>query len=295
MAAVSPPVTTFFPTIEGNLTKITWAHAVNNSTELNNALAKADIMMLEADIVLGTLNDDSSTEQIPIMGHPPANKSDLSLEQFINTVAANGKKGVKLDFKTTEVFNQSLSILAKLHKNMTFPVWLNADILPGPVNATANPVDARSFLTGAHKTFPESTLSIGWTTRYGSADNITEGTYTSGMVQRMVDIVSSSNITQSITYPVRAAIVVNSISEMQDLLNRTSANNPTLTIWTGKGDDIDTDKLSTFIKTVGVSKVYIDLPEHIIEKLDISGAMSLRLGAMTITALVLNLAIAMVL
>lgn len=48
---------------------------------------------------------------------------------------------------------------------MTFPVWLNADILRGPVDADTEPVDAKQFLSLASKTLPESTLSIGWTTK----------------------------------------------------------------------------------------------------------------------------------
>ena len=31
-------VATFFPQINGNLTKIVWAHAVNNKTKLENVL-----------------------------------------------------------------------------------------------------------------------------------------------------------------------------------------------------------------------------------------------------------------
>ena len=55
---------------------------------------------------------------------------------------------------------------------MTVPVWLNADILSGPVNAssatdlTIKPVEPHEFLTLAATVLPESTLSIGWTTRY---------------------------------------------------------------------------------------------------------------------------------
>lgn len=47
---------------------------------------------------------------------------------------------------------------------MTFPVFLNADILEGPANATKTPVDANAFLSGAVKVLPKSILSIGWTT-----------------------------------------------------------------------------------------------------------------------------------
>lgn len=37
-APVTETVANFFPEVEGNLTKITWAHAVNNKTMLNKTL-----------------------------------------------------------------------------------------------------------------------------------------------------------------------------------------------------------------------------------------------------------------
>ena len=51
-----------------------------------------------------------------------------------------------------------------LPSQIKFPVFLNADILAGPGNATVVPVNAESFLAEA-KTYPEYTLSVGWTTR----------------------------------------------------------------------------------------------------------------------------------
>lgn len=37
-APVTETVANFFPEVEGNLTKITWAHAVNNKAKLNKTL-----------------------------------------------------------------------------------------------------------------------------------------------------------------------------------------------------------------------------------------------------------------
>lgn len=83
-------------------------------------------MMLEADVVLGKLANGSTTEDIPIMGHPPANTSDLSLEDFLNKVSSynNGsssvsKKGIKLDFKTIEVFSKSATLLTTLYPSVS--------------------------------------------------------------------------------------------------------------------------------------------------------------------------------
>lgn len=76
-----------------------------------------DIDMIEADIVLGKINNTGP--DLPIMGHPPAVTSDISLNTFLHTVLnfnnnTKEKKGVKLDFKSIEVFEGSLDILHEL-------------------------------------------------------------------------------------------------------------------------------------------------------------------------------------
>lgn len=82
-------------------------------------------MMLEADIVLGTHGEDADI--IPIMGHPPTDKSDLSLQEFLQAIQdfnsnANNtaKKGIKLDFKTIEVFQASLTIIKDLYPQVKY-------------------------------------------------------------------------------------------------------------------------------------------------------------------------------
>jgi hypothetical protein len=57
---------------------------------------------------------------------------------------------------------------------------LNADILPGPVSSPTKPVDADTFLDLSTRLFPSSTLSVGWTTRYGGL--IFTGTYSEEQV-----------------------------------------------------------------------------------------------------------------
>ena len=88
-----------------------------------------DTMMIEADVSLGDNNE-------PIMAHPPANTSDLTLEDFIKIVVnatENGaKKGIKLDFKFIEVVPPSLKMLESQRDRIKIPLWFNADILTGP-------------------------------------------------------------------------------------------------------------------------------------------------------------------
>jgi hypothetical protein len=61
---------------------------------------------------------------------------------------------------------------------------LNADILPGPVNSNTKPVDADRFLDLSVRLFPSSTLSVGWTTRYGGL--IFNGSYSEEQVSASV-------------------------------------------------------------------------------------------------------------
>lgn len=74
--------------------------------------------MLEADVVMGKLNSTINQTDIPIMAHPPAVESDLSLENFLELNIRNHTKGIKLDFKSNQAFENSKPILAKLRANV---------------------------------------------------------------------------------------------------------------------------------------------------------------------------------
>lgn len=137
-----------------NLTAITWGHAINSQELLKNALSSeylilkinitifvlllnnwckliyalnplpiinlGDIDYIEADIVMGTIIGSDDKTEMPVMGHPPAIESDISLKEFLekildfNNLNADKKKGVKLDFKTIGVFNGSLNLLMEM-------------------------------------------------------------------------------------------------------------------------------------------------------------------------------------
>ncbi|XP_031829313.1 protein FAM151B isoform X2 [Nomia melanderi] len=269
---LSPSI--FFPEIEGNLTKVVWAHAVNSKALLDSALKNETVMMLEADVVLGKLKTSQKDEEIPIMAHPPATESDLSLKDFLLEV--NGtKKGAKLDFKSLDAFNASMAILKDTHNVTKQPVFLNADILPGPTeeaNAT-KPVDSTNFLSMA-KAFPRFTLSLGWTTKYTNSSL----SYTAEHVQQMITAVEE--VEQPITYAVRAGLAANDIATMKSLMEKSAKlKNATLTIWSSEGDAVNATQLSTLIKDVGVEKVYLDLPADLLKELRLSGASSLSFAS----------------
>ncbi|KAL0102140.1 hypothetical protein PUN28_018576 [Cardiocondyla obscurior] len=281
----------FFADVKSNLTKIVWAHAVNSEKELKNALSSENVMMLEADVVMGTINRNST----PIMAHPPSTKSDLSLEQFLNITSENGTKGIKLDFKTNEAFKNSIPILEKWRPTLKYPVFLNADILPGPVNATTTPVDAKEFLTGAIATLPEAVLSVGWTTRYGMLTNITEGRYSKEQLKQMVDTLKENKVTQPVTYPVRAGLVTKDIDAMNELLKNTTFAKATLTIWSSEGDSVNAQQLSELIEKVGIDKVYLDVPNNLKKELQKVSSGSTMTSAMSLGASLVLLALSQML
>jgi Uncharacterized conserved protein (DUF2181). len=78
-------------------------------------------MMLEADVVLGTV-EGGSGEEVPVMAHPPDKVSDLSLDKFLAGVTSATQKGhrcgIKLDFKSVEVLKPSLTQLKTYKKQV---------------------------------------------------------------------------------------------------------------------------------------------------------------------------------
>lgn len=74
--------------------------------------------MTEADVITGHLIDEpqgEKSDRIPIMGHPPAVTSDLSLQEFLEAMIHTDKI-LKLDFKSTEAFMLALPIMENAFK-----------------------------------------------------------------------------------------------------------------------------------------------------------------------------------
>ncbi|XP_037960940.1 protein FAM151B isoform X2 [Teleopsis dalmanni] len=256
---------------------IKWAHAVNSQKYLDHVLNDTKIDMIEADVMLGALYETRSVTKIPIMAHPPNTISDISLKMFLdqimkhnNVAKENNKKGVKLDFKSIEVFEASLNVLHLMLPKMKCPIWLNADILKGPVDENETiPVDPQRFFMGCRK-FKDAVISIGWTTFW--REEITNPFYTTDQVQQMLDVIKKFDIYnygQKLTFPVRAVFAANSQTQLLELLISSSVTHKvTLTIWSSPDDRVDVEKLWELICTIGVSRVYIDLPSDLAIKLD---------------------------
>lgn len=259
-----------------NLTDISWAHAVNNAEYLTEVL-KGEINYIEADISLGYLqNDTEKLCKIPIMAHPPATESNLSLKEFLqrvflfNSKAENSKvKGIKLDFKSIEALEKSVEIVQQYYSITKYPTWINADILSGPVeNTNTIPVNPERFFKSAKKLGPV-VLSIGWTTRWGN--DVQEGSYSDDNIEQMINTIITNQIDKqgcTITFPIRAGIAANSMKSLTQLYSALESSNLiSFTIWSSENDPVDVEKLRNFIFSFGLDKIYIDVPKKLKEQL----------------------------
>lgn len=253
--------------VEKTLTNIDWAHAVNDKDCLHSAL-DSNAAMLEADVILGHVKSSEDGPEIPIMAHPPARTSDLSLTELLTAVNESNKKlkrkkGIKLDFKSIEAFEASQEAVASISKTKEFPLWLNADILPGPIDATATPVDPKRFLTLC-STQTKAVLSIGWTTRW--IEHANKG-YTIKHVEEIIGLLTEMSVVQIVTFPVRASLAAYSKNVLLKLLNETRHLKSTLTVWDSTNDAVDVEKLRELILSVGLDKTYLDVRQDLADKL----------------------------
>lgn len=147
---------------------------------------------------------------------------------------------------------------------------MNADILDGPFG-TAIPVDAHRFIMAANK-LEKVTLSIGWTTFW--QQNLTEA-YTHDHANAMINVIEENKLNGSghpITFPIRAILAVKSGAALSYLYEHVRKGNDatTFTVWTGINDPVDPKELQEFVKSFGVDKVYLDVPDDLRNGMNLS-------------------------
>ncbi|EMP36299.1 Zinc finger FYVE domain-containing protein 16 [Chelonia mydas] len=148
----------------------------------------------------------------------------------------------------------SMKLLEGIKLHLRRPVWINADILPGP-NGSNTVVDAKRFLDTVTSFCPDVTLSLSWTTGW-QPQQCNKG-YSWAMVKEMAQICDA--LTQPVTFPVRAALVRQSKSELLWLLQK--SNRYSLTVWTGMHDEYSIEDLLYLRENFDKSRVYYDILE----------------------------------
>lgn len=248
--------------------EVVWAHAVNSKAYLEKVLSDPKIMILEADVLM-------DPQGVPIMAHPPATTSDITLQEWLHKCAQTNK-GIKLDYKQTSVAVKSKTLVLnfiknyhtshKCDENMTMsttdvkkfrPILLNADVLLGPNSkSNANHVDAKVFFKTCD--VPDVILSPGWVTEF-RPDGVG---YSWNNVREMFLLVK--DLKQFITFPIRASLAGRSKEPLIWLLEQ-NINRFSLTIWTSKSDKYDVKEL-LYLRKYKL-QIYFDLPEEEIKEL----------------------------
>uniref|UniRef100_A0A3P8WEB1 Family with sequence similarity 151 member B n=1 Tax=Cynoglossus semilaevis TaxID=244447 RepID=A0A3P8WEB1_CYNSE len=188
--------------------ELRWSHAVNSRGKLEDALT-GSTHMLEADVIIRGCDPKE-----PVMAHPPDTDSDITLKEWLEEVKMQ-HRGIKLDFKSLEAVSPSVVLLEEVFPELKCPVWVNADILPGP-GGQATPLEPQSFLAAISSLSSDIVLSLGWTTGW-TAGRDNPG-YSWDMVHLMEKI--CRNLISPVTFPVRAALLVQSLSQLTWLLQQ---------------------------------------------------------------------------
>ncbi|NXU09626.1 F151B protein, partial [Pardalotus punctatus] len=184
----------------------------------------------------------------PILAHPPDTDSDITLQEWLAEMASSNK-GIKLDFKSLAAVGPSLELLGQVGQPLDTPVWLNADILPGPRGSRA-PLDARAFLAAV-------TSRRGRRGCAGGSEPPLSAGYEWPMVQAMSRLCHA--LSQPVTFPVRAALVPGSVAQLRWLLQQ--RRRYSLTVWTGKEDMYSVEDLLFIRENFDKSRVYYDIFE----------------------------------
>ncbi|XP_056129517.1 protein FAM151B isoform X2 [Lampris incognitus] len=220
---------------------IEWSHAANSKDRIAEALKEADLLMRDCH------------PKEPIMAHPPETDSDITLQEWLKEVVKH-RKGIKLDFKSLEAVAPSMVLLKEVWDHLHGPVWLNADILPGP-GGTAAPLDPQAFLDAIGTCSSHAVLSLGWTT--GWTADTTNPAYSWDNICEMEEVCRT--LKSPVTFPVRVALLAQSFCQLKWLLQK--SDRYTLTVWTGQHDKFEVQDLLRYRQEFGKHKIYYDLPD----------------------------------
>jgi len=242
-----------------------WAHSVCSKDGLKIALIDKEITAIEADIVMGHIEDEKTKDVSPItepiMSHPPISVSDLSFTGFINKCMEDSKdctrqqqKHLKLDFKDVESIDPALDTLQKsITENSTFEksVFLNADILKGPGGRRIRqiPIEANTFMKKCLKFISlineedrkRIVMSLGWRVDCRSFYG-----YTDNDVKEMKDIIEKYDLmerTGGVVLALNARVLAKDPSPFESILKEFPKMQ--LLVWTGTGEpQISRSKIS---------------------------------------------------
>ncbi|XP_076453677.1 uncharacterized protein LOC143288898 [Babylonia areolata] len=148
----------------GDGLKITWYSALNTRDRLEAALAsrKKEAVMLEADVSHRSYDATIPEKEQLMMSLGRDVKSDLSLEDWLDTVIAARRAGIKLNFMAADSVERALQLLRARSGDLEHvPVWLTVSVVTGP-GGDGNLVDVSWVMRMVNGTYPRAQLVLAW-------------------------------------------------------------------------------------------------------------------------------------
>ncbi|VVC29422.1 Protein of unknown function DUF2181 [Cinara cedri] len=230
--------------------------------------------MIQADIEKGNHVNEQVNDVLKTGNSSTINYENTTFQDLINKWKKTNKK-LKLHFKSTDAFMSAIPTMKSIFETFDkeFQPWLCGDILVGPGPGDSPSIDAHTFIKNAKEKFPDSMLSLGWTTKKRTSNdenNETNDKYTMENVKEMIQVLDDVKYTKVVNYVVRASYAANSLDELLYLLDHdySSTDNSTLTIvYNDQNDIINYPKLVEVIRDIGLTRVYLDVPNNVSVKL----------------------------
>ncbi|KAL8601004.1 hypothetical protein ACOMHN_030661 [Nucella lapillus] len=205
-----------FFNVHKDASKITWARSTNSREAVQKAVS-SKVHMIEGDVILqgqGTPHQ----KLIPVMGRPEDGESGLPLVEWLAEVRGRGK-GVKLDFSTIDAVEIALQRLREFNSQspLRVPVWIHADVLPGPHGGKVK-VDPSRFFQTLQREFPQCTMSVGWMT--GTHTDLSQSGYSWDAVMDMRQLLQKWSVAdQPVVFEARLSLVRNSVPQLKWLVD----------------------------------------------------------------------------
>lgn len=252
----------YFLTMYVDGMEITWSSAVNSRSLLFQAMQDYMLMMVETDVRVKWTDQKKKTNGSVLVAPNPTklNEDSVSLQRYLYFLSRYSNKGVQLNFPDIETARLALPQLKEMKSKIHAPVWLHADILPGP-NLAEVPVDPGQFITLVHSNFPSSTLMLGWATSWSpDAPQIRYSWYN---VIEMAKTCAGANL--PVSFAVRVIYARKSMRQLRFLLSLTSRFS--ITVWTDVYDIMPLPDLVHFRKNMDPKRIHYNLPENFMESI----------------------------
>lgn len=224
--------------------------------------------MIEGDVTIGTIKPGPAI-RIPIMCEPPHRASDLSTESFLRQIHTFNRenplitKHIKLAFTDVEALVPVIEILKKIDDRWPNEIWFHANIAKGPMGENQETLDADKFLEPVVD-YGKGSISLGWSTTPGTAESNKAG-YTQEQTNKMKEYIGNFDVVNSqmkIVFSLRAGPAAYSYTTMDDLEHTFDETNEIkFFVWSKKGDVINQERLTGFLKAMGTHNVYLDLAQ----------------------------------